>query len=133
MGKKRRSRKEKQTRRVVSHKTLNILGEVAYIARRAAACDARVVSLGPLVFFSTETGDAWALDPADGFALCLAKDGIALPVDIKETGKRYAVRWNAVYWIEGDAFVYKDSEGREKVVIGYPITAIIEACSRVLE
>ena len=52
---------------------------------RAAANEFRVVTLGPLVFFSTETGDGWMLDPQDGLANCLARDGDPLPVDIKET------------------------------------------------
>jgi len=46
--------------------------------------------LGQLVFFSTETGDAWLLDPEDRMALCLAKEGSRLPVQIVETATRYA-------------------------------------------
>lgn len=42
-------------------------------------------TLGPLLFFSTETGDAWVLDPADHLALCLARDGEPLPANIIET------------------------------------------------
>ncbi len=46
--------------------------EADYIVARAMAEDARVVSLGPLIFFSTATGDAWALDAEDNLALPLA-------------------------------------------------------------
>ncbi|HEY4690968.1 MAG TPA: hypothetical protein VIK33_16770 [Anaerolineae bacterium] len=42
----------------LSREQINIEREVEYIVRRAAERDARVVMLGPLVFFSTETGDA---------------------------------------------------------------------------
>ena len=35
------------------------------IQRRAAAHDGRVVTVDQLVLFSTETGDAWLLDPSD--------------------------------------------------------------------
>ena len=38
--------------------------EVRYIQRSAADHDGRVVTVGQLVLFSTETGDAWLLDPA---------------------------------------------------------------------
>jgi hypothetical protein len=34
------------------------------------------VTVGPLVLFSTETGDAWLLDPADHLAARLARDGV---------------------------------------------------------
>lgn len=57
-----------------------VVREVEYIVARAAESDARVVTLGQLVFFSTETGDAWLLDPEDRLALCLAKAGRRLPV-----------------------------------------------------
>ena len=57
----------------------------------------RVVRFGQLVFFSTETGDAWMLDPADGLARCLARDGVALPAGIVETPDRFGIEWNASY------------------------------------
>lgn len=53
--------------------------EAAYIVERALRGDGRSVSSGPLVLFSTATGDAWMLDPADGLARCLARDGSRLP------------------------------------------------------
>jgi hypothetical protein len=59
----------------LSREQINIQREVEYIVRRAAERNARVVTLGPFVFFSTETGDAWLLDPSDHLALCLARDG----------------------------------------------------------
>jgi hypothetical protein len=42
-----------------------VADEVRYIQRRAADYDGRIVTIGQLVLFSTETGDAWLLDPAD--------------------------------------------------------------------
>ncbi len=65
--------------RRVDRTDLSIIGEAGYIVGRAVARGRRVVTLGDLVFFSTDTGDAWMLDPADNFALCLAHDGDALP------------------------------------------------------
>src|SRR5215831_14306986 len=35
----------------------------------------RIVTIGQLLLFSTETGDAWLLDPADRLAARLARDG----------------------------------------------------------
>src|SRR4029077_2613256 len=54
--------------------------EVRYIQRRAADHDGRVVSVGQLVLFSTETGEAWLLDPADQLAARLARDGDPEPI-----------------------------------------------------
>jgi hypothetical protein len=42
--------------------------EVRYIQRRATDHHGRFVTIGQLVLFSTETGDAWLLDPADRLA-----------------------------------------------------------------
>src|SRR6202008_4160338 len=39
--------------------------EVRYIQRHAANHHGRIVTIGQLVLFSTETGDAWLLDRAD--------------------------------------------------------------------
>src|SRR6266851_1273767 len=40
-----------------------VLREVDYIVERAARCDPRFVTLGQLLFFSTDTGDAWMSNP----------------------------------------------------------------------
>ena len=45
-------------KRRVDGKSLHLADEVRYIQRRAADHDGRVVTVGPLVLFSTETGDA---------------------------------------------------------------------------
>src|ERR1700674_1381304 len=50
-------------RRMVDGKTFRLADEVRYILRRAAEHDGRVVTIGQLVLFSTETGDAWLLGP----------------------------------------------------------------------
>ena len=43
--------------------SFRLADEVHYIQRRAADYDSRIVTIGQLVLFSTETGDAWLLDP----------------------------------------------------------------------
>lgn len=108
-----------------------VLREVEYIVARAAESDARVVTLGQLVFFSTETGDAWLLDPEDHLALRLATDGGRLPVQIVETATRYAIEWNASYRFEDDGFVVADGSG-VRAITGYPIADLRVAERRAL-
>ena len=122
-------RQGRVSRRVLSREEVSIAGEVRYIVRRAQDQESRVVALGPLVFFSTETGDAWVLDPEDSLALCLAREGEPLPGEIQETPETFAIGWNSRYSIDGDLFVYKTAEGREIAVHGYP-TVLIESRSR---
>src|ERR1700680_3515583 len=55
-------------KRIVEGKSFRLADEVRYIQRRAADHDGRIVTVGQLVLFSTETGDAWLLDPADRLA-----------------------------------------------------------------
>jgi len=85
---------------------IQVLEEVRNIVNRAAQGDSRVVGLGQLVFFSTQTGDAWALDPDDGSALCLARGGDAQPVHIEETEDRFAIEWTHRYRIGGSTMTF---------------------------
>jgi hypothetical protein len=91
-------------------------------ARRAASHDGRVVTIGQLVLFSTDIGDAWLLDPADQLAARLARDGDPEPVHIEENDTTFAIGWKGRYRIEGDTFIYVDSDtGRVSTIPGYPI------------
>ena len=83
-----------------------------------------MVSLGPLVFFSTETGDAWVLDPADSLALCLARDGERQSFTITETATQFAIDWQANYQIEGNQFMVLEKSGQTRTIIGYPLREI---------
>src|SRR6202011_214031 len=71
-------------KRIVEGKSFRLADEVRYIQRRAADHDGRIVTVGQLVLFSTETGDAWLLDPADRLAARLARDGGAHPSTTKK-------------------------------------------------
>lgn len=103
-------------------KSFRLADEVRYIQRRAANRDGRIVTIGQLVLFSTETGDAWLLDPADQFAARLAREGQNEPVHIEETDTTFAIGWKGRYRIEGAAFVYSDHDtGRVVTILGYPI------------
>jgi hypothetical protein len=106
---------------------LRLAKEIKYIQRRAVEHDARFVSVGPLVFFSTQTGDAWMLDPSDHLAARLARDGDPEPIDFQETDTNFAIGWKGNYHVEGRAFVYADREtGRVTAILGYPTAKITQ-------
>ena len=123
----RRSRKpgvEMQSR-WVDGATWRLADEIRYIQRRAAEYDSRIVTVGQLVLFSTQTGDAWVLDPADHLAMPVARDGEPLPAQMVETNKKFVIGWTGQYQIDGDAFVYADNKSNSvRAIFGYP-TALI--------
>ena len=109
----------------IEGKQFRLAQEIKSIQRRAAAYDARFVTVGPLVFFSTETGDAWMLDPSDQLAARLARDGDPEPIEFQETDANFAIAWRGNYRIEGRAFVYADRQaGRIITILGYPTAKI---------
>ena len=69
-------------------KDFRLAKEIKYIQHQAAKHGGRFVTIGPLVFFSTETGDAWMLEPANQLAARLARDGDPEPVDFQETDSK---------------------------------------------
>jgi hypothetical protein len=73
-------------------KDFRLAKEIKYIQRQAAKHDGRFVTIGPLVFFSTETGDAWMLDPSCQLAARLARNGDPEPIDFEETEVTTALR-----------------------------------------
>jgi hypothetical protein len=85
-------------------------------------------SLGQLILFSTKTGDAWLLDPADRLAARLARDAESEPIHIEETDSTFAIGWKGRYRIEGQAFVYShDDTGRVATMHGYPTAKLTQA------
>jgi len=123
-------RRREISRERVSRDQMNVTREARYIIRRAQQREPRVVTLGPLVFFSTDSGDAWILDPADSLGRCLATDGVELPSGIQETPESFAIEWNVAYAIEGEAIVFTDNSGRQRVVLGYPTAEITRAARK---
>jgi hypothetical protein len=108
-------------KRIVEGKSFRLADEVRYIQRHAADHDGRIVTFGQLVLFSTETGDAWLLDPADRLAARLARDGESEAIHIEESDTTFAIGWKGRYRIEGPAFVYSDQDsGRVTTILGYP-------------
>ena len=108
--------------------SFRLADEVHYIQRRAAAHDARIVTIGQLLLFSTDTGDAWLLDRSDHLATRLARGGESEPVLIKETDTAFAIGWKGRYHLDGPAFLYSDPEtGRVDTILGYPTEKIADA------
>ncbi len=71
------------------------------------------------------------LDPADGLALCLARDGDPLPVEIIETETSFGIPWDASYRIDGELFAFTDRSGRFISVAGYPTKEVARATARI--
>ena len=94
--------------------------EIRYIQRRAAAHDGRVVTVDQLLLFSTETGDAWLLDPSDHLAARLARDGDPESIAFEETDTSFQIAWPGSYRLDGPAFVYTDRHSRVSTILGYP-------------
>jgi len=107
---------------MVDGKSFRLADEVRYIQRRAAEHDSRIVSIGQLVLFSSESGDAWMLDPCEHLAVRLASDGDPEPIYIEDTETTFTVAWTGQYGIVGPAFLYTDRDRRRvTTMFGYPI------------
>jgi len=114
-------------KRHIAGKDFLLADEILYIQRRAAEHDGRFVTVGSLALFSTDTGDAWLLDPEDHLAARLARDGDPEEVYFEATDTRFAIGWKGKYRINGDAFIYIDRDsGRIVTILGYPIHRIVE-------
>jgi hypothetical protein len=106
---------------MVDGASFRLVQEVRYITRRAADHDGRIVTIGQLTLFSSETGDAWIIDRDDHLALQLVRQGDPEPFHIEETDSSFSIEWKGHYRIEGAAFVYTDRDtGRITTVLGYP-------------
>jgi len=111
-----------------NRRRLRLADEIRYIQQRAAARDGRVVTADRLVLFSTETGDAWLLDPSDHFAARLARDGHPESVAFEETDKSFQIAWPGAYRLDGPAFIYTDRQTRRvSTIIGYPAQLLAAA------
>ena len=124
----RTSKKLGAGQRWVEGKDFRLADEVRYIQNKAAEHDGRVVTLGQLVLFSTDTGDAWLLDITDQLAAPLARDGDPEPIHLEDTATTFAIGWKGHYHIEGSVFIYTDRDsGRVRTIFGYPTQAIARA------
>jgi hypothetical protein len=123
-----RAIKRGKARQVVDGKDFRLAEEIRYIQDKAAEHDLRMVTIGTLILFSTETGDAWLLDVTDKLAGRLARDGDPEPIHLEETDTSFAIRWKGQCCSEKHAFVYSDREtGRVTTILGYPTNKIAQA------
>ena len=82
----RKTRKRRPGKRKIDAQEFHLADEIGYIQRRAAEHEGRFVTVGSLALFSTDTGDAWLLDPGDHLAVRLARDGE--PEDVYRSEER---------------------------------------------
>lgn len=124
----RRTIKRGSGKQWVEGKGFRLADEVRYIQGKAADHAGRMVTLGQLLLFSTETGDAWLLDIADQLAARLARGGDPEPIHLEETDTTFAIGWKGHYHIQGSAFVYTDNDShRVTSILGYPTQKIAQA------
>ncbi len=124
----RRTMKRGSEKQWVDGKRFRLADEVRYIQHKASDHNSRVVAIGQLVLFSTDTGDAWLLDVTDQLAARLARDGDPEPIHLEETDTSFAIGWKGHYHIAGAAFIYTDRDtGRVTTILGYPTQKIAQA------
>ena len=124
----RRTIKRRPAGKPLDGKGFHLADEVRYIQDKAADHDGRMVTIGPLILFSTDTGDAWLLDVTDHLAARLARDGDPQPIHLEDTDTSFAIEWKGQYRIEGAAFIYADRDtGRITTILGYPTQKISDA------
>ena len=115
---------KRKKQRVLRREEVSVKKEADYIVNKVQALDSRVVRLGGLVFFSTQTGDAWVLDPEDNLALCLARNGERQSFSILETPTNFEIEWEGEYRIDGETFAVSTKDGRVRTILGYPTREI---------
>ena len=115
---------KRRKQRIVSRNEISITRETEYIIGRAQQHDSRVVHFGSLILFSTDTGDAWILDPDDHLALCLIRNGERQEFSLSETTDSFQIGWSAKYAIDGDVFTVATQDGRVRSIVGYPTAEI---------
>jgi hypothetical protein len=108
---------------MVDGKNFRLADEVRYILGRAAEHDGRVITIGQIILFSAETGDAWLIEPSNQLATQLARDGDPEPFHIEENETTFTIDWKGRYRID----VYMDREtGRLATIHGYPTHKLIQ-------
>jgi hypothetical protein len=98
--------------------------ETGLVQNRAARGEPSAIRLGPIVFFSTTSGDAWMIDVIDGEAACLARAGTAQPTPIEESASGISVTWQARHRLADETFVAIEDDGTEREHRDYPVAQI---------
>ncbi len=108
-----------------------MLKEAEYIVGLAQAGEARIVTLSELFLFSTPGGDAFVLDMADHFAMCLAREGQPQPYRILESPGKFTIDWDGSFALEGDCLVIHEGEDTTYVEQAQLLAEIRAALERV--
>src|ERR1700745_642022 len=82
---------------IIGGRDFRLADEVRYIQRQAAHQQGRIVTVGQLIMFATETGEAGLPPPADRLAARLARAGNSEPIHIEETDTTLAIGWKGRY------------------------------------
>jgi hypothetical protein len=130
MGKrKKRSKAKKPQSKPISQnpKSPSLSQDINTIIQFSHQREARLLTLGRLIFFSTVTGDAWILDPDEGRARCLSLDGEKQPVTIHEVSTGIGIDWDSEYRIKGSFFTVLEYSGPVRTILGYPTRKLEEA------
>ena len=101
-----------ESARILRGEEFNLRKEVDHIVELASRGEARIVTVGALVFFSTDEGDAGILDAEDNLALCLMREFERCDVEIHDDPKTFAIRWDSTFAIEGGCFWVAPRPGR---------------------
>ena len=114
------------TRTVTRHE-MSIAAEFKHIRTYAKAGKTHIVTLDPLIFFSSKTGDAWVLVPTDHLAACLMSGRQPISVSVRESETSFLIAWQGKYTIRGQSFIFSDAEGRTTTYLDYPVQYISRA------
>ena len=98
--------------------------EIANIRRDARKSRGTIVMFGSFILFSTETGDAWLLDPSDKLAARLASDRDPDDLNFMEDSTTCGVDWPGNYWRR--VLLCRRNTGRVVTILGYPVAKIVE-------
>jgi hypothetical protein len=108
------------SQRILSADEIDYTAEAERVQQRAGRNEPSAIRLGPLLFFSTASGDAWMIDVLDGEAACLAAAGAAQPIPIVDELKKTGIAWPSRHRFEGETFVVIGNDGATRAYHDYP-------------
>ncbi len=109
----------------VNKSYLHIRKEIEYIISKANEGKQIIVLIPPLVFFSTDSGDAWMLDVDDSLALRLLNNFENCQYTVLESNSKYSIEWKGSFEIDINIFRYFSKEGKVIDFYEYPCREII--------
>lgn len=122
-----------------SNSLLTFKHECDAIANAELSGEIRVIAtgpelrVGPFVLFSSGIGDAWALDPDEGYAMCLVWRSQKIKPDIRDDPATMEIHWHGEFELLGDFFRVQTlhPEIGERAIAGYPLDGLRTVLERV--